>query len=79
MPTMNVDSIKEVLGNSYLEPILEHLQDEGFTSSKGKPLTKKIVFHIIHGNTIAHEIQEAIINFVVAKRKKKKKLLSKLD
>lgn len=76
---MNVDSIKEVLGGNYLEPILEHLNNKGFKSVTGKPLTTKIVFHIIHGNTISEEITTAIINFVVAKRKKKEKLLSKLN
>ena len=76
---MNIESIKEVFGNSYLKPILEHLNNEGFKTPKGKPLSKKIIFHIVHGNTIAPEITAAIVNFVYSQRRKKEKLLSKLN
>lgn len=76
---MNIEAIKEVLGNHYLEPILEHLDNEGFKNTLGNPLSKKVVFNIIHGNKKDLEITEAIVKFVVAKRKKKEKLLSKLN
>lgn len=76
---MIIDSIKEVFGNHYLSTILEHLNNQGFKSNNGKPLSKQIVYYIIHGDTNAPKIKEAIIKYVIATKKKNEKLLSKLN